>query len=275
MDIVPRNLAPVSKEEPRKRIMVGIPMTGTLRAEWVLARYGQVVPCNWSQVDYIQWIDQYSPLRFSVADARNLIATRAVEDNFEWLFFIDHDVVLPPVTLLRINEIMLKKETPIFGGLYFTRSVPSEPLIYRGLGNSYFADWKLGDKVWVDGLGMGCTLIHVSILRAMYEESETYNVGPISVRRIFETPAKSMFDPETGGWESHVGTEDLHFLNRVIKNSILKKAGWSEVAKKKYPFLIDTSLFCRHIDMSGVQYPARGEEAQFMNKDMKKRFGVK
>ena len=29
------------------RIVIGIPMTGTIRSEWALARYGQVIPCNW------------------------------------------------------------------------------------------------------------------------------------------------------------------------------------------------------------------------------------
>ncbi len=33
-----------------------------------------------------------------------------------------------------------------------SESVPAEPLIYRGRGNSHFKKWKLGDKVWVDGV---------------------------------------------------------------------------------------------------------------------------
>ena len=55
-----------------KRILVGIPMTGLLRAEWVMARYSQVIPCNWSQVEAVRWLDQNSPIDFSVADARNI-----------------------------------------------------------------------------------------------------------------------------------------------------------------------------------------------------------
>ena len=76
------------------RIMIGIPLTGNVRAEWMLARYGQVIPCNWSQVDCIRFLDQWSPMGFSVADARNVIATAFVEQGFEWLFFIDHDTIL-------------------------------------------------------------------------------------------------------------------------------------------------------------------------------------
>lgn len=264
-----------SGASPQLRILVGVPMTGLLRSEWVLARYGQVIPCNWSQIDCIQWLDQYSPLRFSVADARNMIACQAVENNVEWLFFIDHDVVLPPVTLLRLNDYMMDGKVPIIAGLYFTRSVPSEPLVYRGRGNGYFAQWKLGDKVWVDGHGMGCTLIHVSILKVLYENSESYSLYGRTVRRIFETPAKVYFDPETLSWNSQVGTEDLAFLSRVIEEDVLTKAGWPKLAKKKYPFLVDTSLFCKHIDWNGVQYPARGEEQAYLKESDKKLLGLK
>jgi len=105
-----------------------------VRAEWMLARYGQVIPCNWSSNDYIQWIDQYSPLRFMVADARNLIVEEFIKKGFEWLIFIDHDVVLPPLFLVGVNNYIIEGEPPMFSGLYFTKSVPSEPLIYRGRG---------------------------------------------------------------------------------------------------------------------------------------------
>lgn len=263
-----------SDKEPQVRIMVGVPMTGLVRSEWVMARYGQVIPCNWSQVDCIQWLDQYSPLRFAVADARNIIASRAVEEDVEWLFFIDHDVILPPVTLLRLNEYMLKGDIPIVAGLYFTRSVPSEPLIYRGRGNSYFQDWKFGDKVWVDGHGMGCTLIHVSILKALYEESERYFCGPTAVRRIYESPAKQWFNPETMGWQSSTGTEDLFFLSRIMENKIFEKAGWPEYEGRDFPFLVDTTLYCRHIDFNGVQYPSRGEDHLFLTDEDKRKLGL-
>jgi hypothetical protein len=145
------------KTTPAKnRIMVGIPYTGLLRAEWVMARYSQVTPCNWSQVDVIRWLDPHSPLGFLVADARNIIATEAINGDFEWLFFIDHDVMLPIGTTLKINEHILNPKSPIISGLYFTKSVPSEPLIYRKRGTGYYNDWKMGEKVWVDGTPMGC-----------------------------------------------------------------------------------------------------------------------
>ena len=176
----------------QRRIMLGIPMTGLIRAEWALARYGQCIPCNWSQVDSIQWMDQYTPIEFLVADARNIIVHNVIQKGFDWLFQIDHDVVLQHDTFIRINDYMLKEEVPMLSGLYFTKSVPSEPLIYRGRGNSYYNKWKLGDKVWVDGIPSGTTLIHRSLLEVLYKESKEYEVTPgLVVREVYETPSKT------------------------------------------------------------------------------------
>lgn len=255
---------PVASKSFTKRILIGIPMTGLLRAEWHLAYMGLVVPCNWGQSTFAHVFDQYSPIRFLVADARNLVAQKAVQENFEWVFFLDHDVVLPADTLIKWNEIMLKEEVPIAGGLYFTKSVPAEPLIYRGRGNGYFNRWKLGEKVWVDGMGLGCHLIHVSIFKAMYEDSPVYTVQPgLTARKIFESPSRIEIDPETKGLINGRGTEDLPWYSRIIEGGYLKKSGWSEYQNKKYPFLCDTSIFCRHIDQNGIQYPSRGEEREF------------
>ena len=261
----------MSMGTPQNRILVGIPMTGDLRAEWVLARYGQVIPCNWSQNDFVQWVDSWSPMRFMVADARNLIAASAMELKPEWLVFIDHDVILPPLFLVTLNDYMIEKKYPLFSGLYFTKSVPSEPLVYRGRGNGYYANWKLGDKVAVDGLPMGCTAIHFSILKALWDESLEYNVGGRTTRKVFETPVRVFYDPETHSFNTQTGTEDLELCSRIVRDGILAKAGWKALAKRSFPFLIDTTHFCWHISPNGIRYPSMGEQNRFMRKGEKVR----
>lgn len=246
-----------------KRLMISVPLTGLIRAEWALARYGQVIPCNWSQVEMISWLDQFSPLGFLVADARNVAVENFIKGNFEWLFFIDHDVLMPVNTFSHWNEYMLKGDVPIWGGLYFTKSVPSEPLMYRGIGTSHFRNWKMGDKVWVDGMGLGCNMLHRSVIEAVWKESPQYQIGAAVARRVFETPSNSAYDAEKGVWLTTGGTEDLTFYQRLIKDRILEKAGWKKFQKMKYPYLCDTSIFCRHINFDGVQYPSAGEERAF------------
>ena len=250
-----------------KRVFIGIPATGDVRYEWVLARYGQVIPCNWSQQEYIQWIQTTSPMRFMVADARNVVVAEFLKADYEWLIFIDQDVVLPALFLVHVNERIIKKDVPVFSGLYFTKSVPSEPLVYRGRGNGYYANWKIGDDVWVDGLPMGCTVIHRSILELMWNESPEYTAAGVLVRKVFDTPQRVFYNPESRSFNSQTGTEDLEWCSRVMQDGIFRRAGWPKMARKKYPFLIDTRLFCYHIDTRGIRFPSRGEHGNFLRRE--------
>jgi len=259
--IAPKQSLPVNKNWQgwKKRVCIAIPATGLVRIEWMMARFGQVIPCNWSNGDIFQYISQSSPLGFEVAQARNICVEYTLSQGFEWTLFIDHDVILPPDTFLKMNSYMRKGNIPVISGLYFCKGSHPEPLIFRGRGNSYYDKWKAGDKVWVDGIPMGCTLIHNSILRAMYNESKiiTYDTmaGPVVAREVFETPRKAWFDPEQLRYFSETGTEDLFWCERIMKNNFFTKAGWPKFQKMKYPFLLDTSIFCRHIDENGKQYP--------------------
>ena len=257
--IVPTNEA---AKDWKKRIMVAVPTTGLVRVEWMMARFGQVIPVNWSNGDIFQWFDQYSPLGWAVAEARNVCINHFIQQGHEWLLFIDHDVVLPPDCFLKINEYMRKGNIPIVCGLYYCKGSHPEPLLFRGRGNGYYDKWKQGDKVWVDGIPMGCTLIHRSIIQTLWNNSPEECVrtlhGQVVTRKVFETPREAWFDPESQKYSMKVGTEDLFWCDRIRKEKVFEKCGvpkFAKYQKMKYPFLLDTSIFCRHIDESGRQYP--------------------
>ena len=116
------------------RLIVGTAVTGLVRIEWVQGRYGQIIPANWSMVQMLQYLDSYIPLRYQVDDAQNLIVREAIEKDFEWLLLWEHDTIAPPVALFRLNPYVRQADTSIVSGLYYTRSRPSEPLVYRGPG---------------------------------------------------------------------------------------------------------------------------------------------
>jgi hypothetical protein len=238
-----------------EKIMIGTPMTGLLRAEWVLARFGQVIPTNWSSSDFYPPVNTYAPLRYLVADAQNLIVKALLDKGVEWLMMVEHDNVIPPDCFIRINEYMRDKKIPVVSGLYFTKSVPPEPMIYRGSGNSFYTNWHLGDKVWCSGVPMGCTLIHATILKKMWEESPEYKIGNDIVRRVFDAPAKVWYDPQKGGFMTAMGTSDLNWCHRVMTEGFFEKAGWGKYQKMDYPFMVDTNIFVRHIDENGRQFP--------------------
>ncbi len=253
------------KSETR-RIFVATGITGLVRAEWAMARWNQAIPVNWSKVEYLMWLNQFSPLGFLVAEARNVAVKEFLEKGFEWLIFIDHDTILPPTFLITVNERIMKEKVPIWSGLYFTKSVPAEPLVFRGKGTGYFADWNMGDKVWVDGIPLGCAVIHRSILQVVWDEAEDYEANGMKMKRVFETPVRMWEDAKTGTWKTETGTEDLNWCWRVKENGIFRKAGWPEYQKKTHPFLIDTNVFCSHINPDGTRYPSQGEEKFFERK---------
>ena len=239
----------------KQNVIVGTPVTGLVRIEWVLARYGQLIPTNWSMADVMQWIPTVAPLRYIVSDAQNMIVRSAIEKDAEWLFLVEQDNVLPPNTFWRLNEYMRRKTVPVVSGLYFTKSNPPEPLLYRGIGNSYFDKWKMGEKVWADGVPTGCLLVHMSIIRAMWNDSPEYRVGDQVTRRVFAEPSKVYYDPMKGTMITSTGTSDLAWCQRVITEKYFEKAGWNKYQKMKYPFLVDTNIFTKHIDQNGTQYP--------------------
>jgi hypothetical protein len=241
-----------------RRVCIGIPMTGTIRTEWALARWGQIIPTNWSASDAVMYMTQTTPLGYNVADARNIICHVAMEQGFEWLLFIDSDVILPPHCFRTMNNYMQKNDIPVVFGLYFTKSDPSEPLVYRGSGTGYFRDFKLGDKFWVSGIGMGCTLIKVDILRAMAGDTVEYLAGGTTkVHKIFDTPQMIWTDPEQCSVRTLQGTEDLAWCTRVVEGEYFAKAGYPKIQKRKYGFLCDSSVTCLHIREDGQRFPQR------------------
>jgi len=94
----------------------------------------------------------------------------------EWLLFVDDDIELPTDALVRL----LKHDKPFVTGVYYRRSPPCDPLIYRQTEEGWYMpllpddDYKTGDLVEVDGCGLGCALIHRSVFDAILETHFLY-----------------------------------------------------------------------------------------------------
>lgn len=241
------------------RIIIGHPVTGLVRIEWHQAVLSQVIPVNWGQVSMIEGIPSYAPLRFQVDDAQNLIVQRTLEMGFEWLLLWEHDVLPPPNSYIKLDQYMHSASVPVVSGLYFTRGRPSFPLTFRGRGVGSYYEWELGDKVWCDGVPTGFLLIHTSILKQMWNDAEEYQINygshPRRTRRVFRTPRDIWQDPVSGKYNTMNGTSDLDWCTRVMDGDYFGKAGWDMFSDKRYPFLVDTSIFCKHINPDGEQFP--------------------
>jgi hypothetical protein len=244
----------------KKRLLISTPTLGLIRYEWAQAKYSQVIPVNWESAGFDCKYDKsldFVPLGFSIDDAYNLIVDNAIKVGVEWLLIIEDDVVIPHDCYLKMAGYMDKGDIPIVTGLYYLKASPTMPLIFRGHGNGAFTNFKVGSKVWVDGIPMGCLLVHMSVLKLMWKEAEFYTTNEGNkLKKIFDTPRKQFIDPETLSIFNVIGTQDLDWCKKVIDGKVLKRSGWDKVGRRKYPFLCDTSIRCKHIDINtGIQYP--------------------
>lgn len=227
------------------RILIGTPTLGQVRIEWHNAMSGVVIPCNWSN-------SMQTPIGFMVDDAQNIIANEVISQNFEWMLLLEDDVMIPSDLFIKLNKHMEEAKYPIVSGIYLLKSSSPEPLMYRGRGNGPFTKFKMGEKVQVDGVPTGCLLVHVSILKALAKKSEFYelraNDQHVKLKKIFWTPRMVFTDVSLPSYQKLIGTSDLWFCDRILKEGILKDAGWPKLVNEKHPFLVDTSIQCGHID---------------------------
>ena len=246
----------------RKRILVGIPTLGTIRIEWDIARRSLAIPINWSSGEMISshMPDSIIAQGYTTPDAQNVIVEQFIKQGFEWLLLYEDDVLPPGDAFIRLEQYMISMEAPIISGLYFSKGNPSWPLTFRGRGNGAFTGYALNDKVWCDGVPTGFVMIHRSLLSWFWANTPKYKLPDgQSIPRIFENPNTSWYDPEQDQYFAKMGTSDLYFCDRILNENVLQKTGWSDLAKKKYPFLCDTNIFCGHIDIHGQRYPEQAE----------------
>lgn len=193
-------------------------------------------------------VDNYV-YNFEVEGDNSYIAGPAAVHNCE------HDNVIPPDAFMRLNQYINDYRVPVVSGLYFLKSNITEPLLYRGRGTSHFTDWKLGDRVWVDGIPFGFRLEHAGFIKEAWKTSEDIVVNGIKTRRVFKQPSAIWYDRNQGGIVTKGGTTDLEWCTRIMKEDMFTKIGFPEYAKRKYPFLVDTNIFVKHIDQNGTVWP--------------------
>jgi len=98
------------------------------------------------------------------------------KDESEYLFFVDDDVEVPSHAI----EQMLSWDKPFVAGIYYRRSPPCDPLIYRKREDGWYRsllpeqDYETGDLIPIDACGMGCTLIHRSVFQQIIETHFLY-----------------------------------------------------------------------------------------------------
>lgn len=145
--------------------VIGIPTLGMVSSHFMMARaqLQSSLVISWS--DYVVTDDlmrsKGKPL--NVAAKKQEIAEFAVENGADWVLFLDDDVCFPPNTLLQL----LGREKDIVGGVYWSKSEPPVPLVFKGHMEGPHLNWHAGDFIKVDAMGMGLTLVRTKVFKAM------------------------------------------------------------------------------------------------------------
>jgi len=144
---------PGAWELPHPSVLVSILTRETVTTAWAAAfRNLQIPPGGGIRWSYGAPFDP----------ARNACCGGALEGGFEYVFFLDDDIITPPDVISRL----MARRLPIVSGTYFRRNSPFAPVAQvrdaQGL-PCWLMKFDLNQLIEVDHVGAGCLLLHRSI----------------------------------------------------------------------------------------------------------------
>ena len=127
--------------------------------------------------------------------AKQKLAEMALANNVQWLLFVDDDVLPPPDGLAKM--ITLWKSDPkykVISGMYWSKSRPSFPLIFKeGLEGSFW-DWTTSDLIQCDSGGAGFLFIDAQYLKSLSKPWFSCNYYFDDPRGILDVQAWDLSD---------------------------------------------------------------------------------
>lgn len=143
---------------------------------------------------------------------------------YQWLFFLDSDVVPPNDAVLRL----LSRNLPIVSGMYSRRSPPHGVPVMIREGVGWINSFPRNSLVEADLVGAGCLLIHRHVLEKVPPQDR---VHPWFWWRVDDQEAhkKGMGMSEDFTWCKHV-------------------------RQHGYKIYVDTSIKCRHVGLGQADH---------------------
>lgn len=201
-------------------MVVGFPFSRSVSPEWAMAMLLQSWPLQLSR-RYV--VTSGMP----VADARNHIASRAIELDATYLLFVDDDTI-PPSNAIRMLKYKLDQNPDVaaIGAIVCTKTDPPEPVVFKHHGEGTCWNWRLGDVFECDRVSVSCMMIRVDAIRDIPK------------------PLFVMSDNQTEG---------MYFCELLKKHNL--------------KIMAHGGVLCTHIDMNtGVGYSLPTDSYPYLNK---------
>lgn len=103
--------------------------------------------------------------------SRNNLALQAMKTEFDYMLWLDSDMVFQQDLLIKMKQVMDEKDLDFLTGLYFRRVPPFTPVLFDQLdiaedGSCTWTDWKdVPEGLFkIGGCGFGCVLIKTDVL---------------------------------------------------------------------------------------------------------------
>ena len=192
----------------------------------------------------ISHLEVIAPKTFPIDANRNMAVAQILEKKFDISVWFDADQTFPKNMIFRL----LNNPEPIVAGMYFIKSAPFFPVVYKETKESKEAgkfnwftpivDYPKNDYFYADMIGMGCVKINREVFQKIadtYKEKPEffrYGVNPITVDD--EEKEKSELNKYRNKYLIRDVTEDVFF--------------WKQVKElTDYKILIDPKVQCGHI----------------------------
>jgi hypothetical protein len=153
-----------------KRVLIAMPTAKYIEADTFTSLYSLIRPAGYT-VDF-----QYF-YGYNVAQVRNLIAHYGIANGYDYIFWVDSDIVLPKTALIDL----LAPGKGIVSGVYVQRSAETVPEIYEwadggGMRNARPDEVMNKGVREVAGCGFGCVLTTTECLSKVgYPQFEYHN----------------------------------------------------------------------------------------------------
>jgi glycosyltransferase involved in cell wall biosynthesis len=190
---------------------------------------------DFNQLQIPAGIDAFleQPWGYGVSDARNFIVQKAIDEDIQYIFFVDDDCVIPRNALVTL----FKHNVDIVGGMYYRKYFPVEtvPMVETedGTPGSY-DNYKIGDVLHnCLVLPSGCTLIKTDAFKRM--EAPYYKTITVQGRPTI--------------------TEDTYICQRMRDIGV--------------DIILDTSIQCLHLDLGNRKIFGHPDIVDFKNNVIK------
>jgi hypothetical protein len=149
-----------------RRVLLGVASAGHPAAPFLDALAKLRLPMNVAVLERSVAVGNYIPAQ------RELIMDDAVAGGFDYLFFVDDDIVLPEYALEHLVQTAESDPaTAVVGGLYYSRDSarPVTVANWRSTDTStaHIPAFTTMSTGVVDGVGFGCALLRVSAAAAL------------------------------------------------------------------------------------------------------------